>query len=541
MIKKIIILVLTLSLAMSTVLQANEKKLIDAMTEHLECYPVELLSLEKQSPSIIRQDLCLASIYHETGARPLWVSENGPSDRAAIILKYLENADKEGLDPLDYQVGQMRRLWQSRTALSLARLDTLITYNVVKYVHDIRHGQLKPYITDPNLFAEAGDRNYDPLGTIEYILQVKDLETFFQTLPPRHEQYRGLKRALALHRKKKLTTKWTIIPNGKSIRPGDEDYRVPAIRKILSSSSDEIVENINFYDGKLEEKVRQFQYFHGLEEDGIIGRHTLKDMNISPDGRIDQIKINMARWRWHDHDLGNDYILVNIANYQLYGYRNGALELTLPVIVGKLQHQTPVFSDQIKYIDFNPYWNIPPSIAVNEELVNLRKNPQYLIERNIHLFSSWQADAVKLDSSSMDWSQISESQMARFKLRQDPGPSNALGRIKFVFPNTYAVYMHDTPARDLFAKNNRSFSHGCIRVGSPEKLANFILEEQIGFDDSDVGELLDSIERKVVHVEPSLAVHITYQTAWVDKEDRIHFNRDIYGRDKKLNKAIMTK
>jgi murein L,D-transpeptidase YcbB/YkuD len=215
------------------------------------------------------------------------------------------------------------------------------------------------------------------------------------------------------------------------------------------------------------------------------------------------------------------------------------MKIHFPVIVGKSQHQTPVFSDRVMYIDFNPYWNIPPSIARNEELPRLRKDRLHLVKRHIRLFSSWRADAVELDPTTMDWNTISRSQISGFKLRQDPGPWNALGRVKFVFPNKYDVYMHDTPTQNLFSRNKRDFSHGCIRVSDPPSLALFILSrETSGWNREKIDAIFKSGKRKIVRPDVLVPVHITYQTAWVDKNGLICFNRDIYRRDRKLGQAL---
>ncbi|WP_300465436.1 L,D-transpeptidase family protein [Desulfobacula sp.] len=526
---------------------AGERDLAEAMADHLACYPVELLSFKEQNPSIVREDVCLAVIYHESGAEPLWVSEDGPGMRAGIILKYLKNAGNEGLDPDDYQVETIADLWTDPNLESLAKLDTLLTYNMVKYVHDVSYGQLKPYIVNPELFAEAGERGFDPLAMIETILATENLDAFFQSLPPHHRQYRGLRKGLLHYGRLKYSGQWQMLSDSKSIRPGDEDERIVAIRKRIAllenaSMEDSKTGNSSVYDDTLLEKVVLFQQNHGLYQDGILGRNTIRELNISPEDRLTQIKVNMARWRWQDHSLGDKYILVNIANYRLYTYAAGELEFSLPVIVGKFQHQTPVFSDRIKYLELNPYWNVPPSIARNEDLPELRKNPNYLVEKNIRLFSNWQEDGVELDSTVIDWGRVSPTEMARFKLRQDPGPTNALGRVKFVFPNRYAVYLHDTPAKNLFSEQKRSFSHGCIRVSEPEKLAVFLLDaEGSEWNSARVNDLINLGKRTVLKIHPPIHVHITYQTAWVDKDDQIIFNGDVYGRDEKLYKALFIK
>ena len=526
---------------------AGADDLSGAMADHLECYPVELLSFKKQKPSIIKKDVCLAAIYHESGAEPLWVSNDGPGKQADIILKYLKKAGDDGLEPADYQVDERARLWADLSLESLAKLDTLLTFNMVKYVHDISYGQLKPYMVDPELFAEAGERGFDPLAMVETIQATENLDDFFQSLPPNHRQYKGLKKGLVHYVHMKYSGEWQDLSGRKSIRPGDVDERIIEIRKRIDLLENGIVDNADdehssVYDKDLVEKVILFQQNHGLEQDGIIGRKTMQELNKSPEDRLAQIKVNMARWRWQDHTLGDKYILVNIANYKLYTYDAGKIQFSMPVIVGKFQHQTPVFSDRIKYLELNPFWNVPPSIAINEQLPELKKNASYLVEKNIRLFSNWQEDGVELDSTAIDWHQILPFQMARFKLRQDPGPTNALGRVKFVFPNRYSVYLHDTPTKRLFSEQTRSFSHGCIRVSEPEKLAVFLLNKKDSeWDKEQVDDLIQLGKRKVVRIRPPLPVHITYQTVWVDKNDQIIFNRDVYGRDAKLSKALFGK
>lgn len=538
---KIIVFLLLFYIAMSSTAQAASTTLNEAMAQFLRCYPVELVFRDKQEHSVSRRDVCLATIYHENGVQPLWVTPEGPSQKAAIIKKYLKNADQEGLLVEDYEVDIIQKLWNDPSFDSLAKLDTLLTFNIVKYVHDVSHGQIDAYIADPDLFAEAGKQSFDPVDIIAKLTATEDLDAFLGELPPKNEHYQALKVGLSVYEYLDQTEKWDVIGNGKTIRPGHQDIRIPMIRArllVLAGIYTDASEDIT-YDKDLEQRVILFQDLHGLKEDGLIGKKTIAALNVSPAERIQQIQVNMARWRWQDHDFGDEYVLVNIANFSLHAYRNGELRLNIPVIVGQSQNQTPVFSDRIKYIEINPFWNMPTSIAVEEELPELQKNPHYLVEKNIRLFSSWQEDAVELDSTLIDWSQVTPGQMAGYKLRQEPGPMNALGQLKFVFPNHYAVYLHDTPAKNLFSENKRSFSHGCIRVSSPEKLALFLLEgNDRNWDVDKIRELIDEQARKVLRIQPPIPVHLTYQTAWVDKNGRIHFNEDVYARDLKLRKAL---
>ena len=377
--------------------------------------------------------------------------------------------------------------------------------------------------------------------------KTEDLEAFFQSLPPQHRQYKGLKKAHVQYSGMKYNGQWRKMILRKSIRPGDEDERIIEIKKRIALLENAGLESLttgnrSLFDDILMKKVIRFQLHHGLEPDGIIGPKTMRELNKSPQERLDQIKVNMARWRWHDHTLGDKYILVNIANYRLFTYEAGELKFSMPVIVGELQNQTPVFSDKIKYLEINPYWNVPPSIAKDEELPKLRKNPNYLVDKNIRLFSNWQEDGVEIDSTLIDWHAVTPYQMAGFKLRQDPGPANPLGRVKFMFPNQYVVYLHDTPSKNLFSKQTRPFSHGCIRVSEPAKLAAFLLNEESNkWDTERVNHLINLGKREVLKIRPAIPVHITYQTAWVDKDGQINFNGDVYGRDEKLYQALFIK
>ncbi len=511
------------------------------MARYLACYPVELVVRDKQLPVISRKEVCLAAIYHEKGNQPLWVTENGPSPKAEVIWKYLQKAGDEGLDPQDYQVDEIEALWEETALSTLARLDTLITFNAVKYVHDVSHGQIEPYLANPELFEEAGKPDFDPLLLVEVLLNNEDLDGYFKGLPPQTMHYQALKHGLAKYRELNTNEGWDPIASGKTLREGDNDLRIPLIRARLARLAGEIPDEqySKVYDEDLVLAIKRFQELHGLKRDGVIGKKTMAALNTTPAERLDQIKINMARWRWQDGDFSDEYVLVNIADFFLYIYKEEELQLLMPVIVGKFQHQTPVFSDSIRYLEFNPFWNVPTSIAVKEDLPELRENPNYLVSKNIRLFSSWQEDAVELDSTIIDWPLVTKSEMAGYRLRQDPGPSNALGQLKFVFPNHHAVYLHDTPAKNLFGEDNRSFSHGCIRVSDPAGLALYMLKRQDSeWDAEAVQELIEAGERKVVLLKPSLPIHITYQTAWVDKTGEIHFNTDIYGRDELLKQAL---
>jgi murein L,D-transpeptidase YcbB/YkuD len=284
----------------------------------------------------------------------------------------------------------------------------------------------------------------------------------------------------------------------------------------------------------------KFQTRHGLDPDGTIGPKTLAALNVPVAGRIKQIIVNMTRWRWQKHDLGEKYILVNIAHFDLTAFEAGHFAFGMRVIVGEEQKQTPIFSDSIKTIVINPYWTIPRSIARNEELEKLRKDPDCLTKRHIRLFSDWEDNATEIEPTKIDWQTVSWTRMGQYRLRQDSGPWNALGRIKFIFPNKYKVYLHDTPSQSLFSRTKRDFSHGCIRVSDPVRLAAFALSRQRGeeWTEERIINAVNEQERIGISLSEKLPVHITYQTAWFDKHEIVCFNYDVYGRDKKLLRAL---
>jgi len=277
-----------------------------------------------------------------------------------------------------------------------------------------------------------------------------------------------------------------------------------------------------------------------LNPDGVIGKQTMAAMNVSVTDRIEQIVINMERYRWLKRFNDDRLVAVNIAGFRAAAGKPGAFDLTMPVIVGKTYHATPVFSEIIKYVEFNPYWNLPASIARTETLPKLKQDPLYLQKHNMRIFQGWEEGAPELDATTMDWSKISERDMNRYRVRQDPGPNNALGTLKIMFPNKYSVYLHDTPAHGLFKQEQRAFSHGCIRMSRPAEMAAWVLGgEEKGWNVERVNKIVNDRERQVVVLDEPIPVYILYRTAFVNPEENmLHFYADIYGRDNLLATAL---
>ena len=513
-----------------------------AFSRHLMCFPIQLVNINNQEISIINEKLCLATVYTAIGMQPLWVSEKGPGEKAALVLQSLEKADLQGLQPTDYNVKEIKSLWQTGKADELAQLETQLTLNFIKYAHDVSRGRIAPFQADPVLFAEAGDSHFKPALIVEQALAASDFAAYLAALPPSNSYYMKLRDALQSYRNIARAGGWPTVPAGETLHPGDRDKRIILVRRRLAGTA-EITrsdDDTALYDEELVQAVKDFQKEFGLEPDGLIGRKTLAALNTSPEELINKIILNMDRWRWQKNDFGRRYIMVNIANFDLTAVADGRVVLQMAVIVGKEQHQTPVFSHNVQYVDFNPFWNVPPSIAQNEDLPELRKDPYYLVHRKVRLFSGWQDDAVELDSTTIDWQAVTGEQMKRFKLRQDPGPWNALGPVKLVFPNQFNVYIHGTPQQELFKHTSRSFSHGCIRASQPLELALFALsEENPPWSMEKIREIIARGERQVANISTPLPVYITYQTVWIDNSGIIHFNNDVYGRDAKLAEVLL--
>jgi murein L,D-transpeptidase YcbB/YkuD len=309
------------------------------------------------------------------------------------------------------------------------------------------------------------------------------------------------------------------------------------MRARLRASGDITVDSAkpDVYDPALVMAVKRFQKRHGLEPDGVVGKQTVAAMNVAVEERIRQIVLNMERWRWLPEDLGDRYILVNIAGFKLTLVDSGAVWDRMRVAVGKPYRRTPVFSDRIRYLEFNPYWTVPYSIATRDLLPKIKKNPGILKVKGYELLR----DGKSVAPETINWSSLSRKNFP-YTLRQKPGPKNALGRVKFMFPNQFAVYLHDTPGRQVFGHASRAFSSGCIRLARPIDLAELVLRETPGWKRERIDAVLETGKRTVVNLAKRLPVHLTYSTAWSGEGGTINFRPDIYGRDKSLHEALFS-
>jgi murein L,D-transpeptidase YcbB/YkuD len=521
----------------------DPRDLCDAIDRQIHRSADDLVDQPGSGTRRPRMNPNLVRLYHARDMQPYWVTPEGPNLAADILRSALVASGSHGLNPADYAVGQIDRAWERKNPASLARLELLLTLELGTYVSDLVEGRHQPRDFDPELFPTACDCAIDPADLVERSLAAPDLRAFLEEQAPPFPQYRGLREKLAEYRALAARGGWPQVPPGDSLKPGQKDLRIIAVRKRLSVTGEwpgDGPPDDPVYDDALAAAVRRFQGHHGLDPDGVIGRATLAAMNVPVDRRIIQIIVNMESWRWVGRDHGDWWLAVNIPSFELTVLRHGKIDLSIPVIVGDEYHMTPVFSDRLRYVEFNPSWEVPLSIAKKEMLPKLREDPSYLVKEHIRIFSGWANDADEIASTAVNWSEVKPDDMGRWRMRQDPGPANSLGSLAFIFPNPFDVYLHDTPAQGLFGLPKRAFSHGCIRVSKALELAAYVLGgPDKGWTEDRVRDLITKGHNEVAHLDPSLPIYILYNTAVFDPESRgLFFYEDIYGRDALLEKAI---
>jgi murein L,D-transpeptidase YcbB/YkuD len=359
------------------------------------------------------------------------------------------------------------------------------------------------------------------------------------SLPPPAPDYGRLVDALRRYRAIAAHGDWPRVDAGTPLRPGDDDARVAALRTRLAAEDERVASGLDTrYDGQLEDRVRRFQSRHGLSADGIVGRATIRSLNVSAADRARQITLNLERWRWLPRDFGRHYIVVNVADAVLHVVLDGQTVLTSRVVVGDVRHPTPVVRTRMDAIILNPRWSVPTSIAVAEILPRIRENARYLAENHMVILERRESDPFGLK---IDWATI-PSDPFPFRLQQEPGPDNPLGRIKFDVPNRFDVYLHDTPSRSLFMRPVRTASHGCIRVERADDLALHVLTDGTGrWTKRRLEEAIASPGSPRIALVRPLPVYILYWTAFVDPDGAVQFRDDVYGRDRRLADLLVSR
>lgn len=494
----------------------------------------DLIDNEPSLPLPIRQrGEALRAYYSKPENGLLWLER----PRMPMLIARMKAAEDDGLDPTAYPVAQLSRLMGAATATdtrSKAIVELYFSAAFLEYASDIQVGRFLPRKVDPGFYQQ--DKSINQLAALTGLAKQPDLSRFFRAWQPQIMDYEDLRETLSQYRAFERAGGWPQVPMGDTLKPGMRDPRVPALRARLAYTDNAdpkpSAEGDDFYDRDLANAVAGFQERHGLDADGIVGKSSIVALNVPVGDRIEDIVLAMERIRWLPANLGADRLVVNIAGFELREYRQDRLRDIMAVVVGKPYSRTPVFSDMVKYVEFNPYWNVPGTIAVKEYLPKLRQNPAGLAADGFEVVQGTKVSPV----NAIDWSRYGPGNFP-FQLRQRPGPKNALGRLKIMFPNKFDVYLHDTPARTLFVKADRAFSHGCIRLSRPIDAAVAVLSGTPGWDRDRINATIATGDRTVANLAQPLPIHITYFTAWSD-HGVANFRSDIYEQDAKLAAAL---
>jgi len=476
-------------------------------------------------------------VYRDREYRPIWVHGARPERRARELVRAICRSGEEGLRPTDFDLAELRtalqELKEKRPDPSdLAALDLRLTAIMLGFGTDLLSGRLDPRMVDDGWYLTTRRSSVD--STLRAALRDDDSPDVLESLRPRQKEYAELADALKEYREILRTGGWGAVPPGPALKEGDRGERVAALRRRLHATGDLASgTKSDVFDDDVAGAVARFRVRHGLFADSMADQATIGAMNVPVETRIRQIEVNLDRYRWLPAEFSKRYILVNIPDFRLYAYDSGKLRFEQRVIVGdQYQNATPVFADSMTYLVFRPEWNVPSSILVREILPSLQDDDDYdLAARGLEVVDS--TGKVVKDPSEIDWDDVDTADL-RYRIRQKPGPANALGRVKFMFPNRFNIYLHDTPSRKLFERNRRTLSHGCVRVEDPVQLAGFVLDGQDGWNEGRIGEALNDSAKgnRMVSLERPLPVYLMYLTAFV-RDGEVQFRNDPYGKDRR--------
>ncbi len=489
-------------------------------------------------------------------APPRFTDAGRPNDAARNLFRALDVADAHGLEAAEYgraRIAELISLPEPLDERRAAEFDALLERAFMGFGADLCAGRLDPLSRRPR--TEAAAAPCDLPGAFAAAIQGRDFAGALSRLAPQSEPYRKLQAMLSSLRERVAAGGWPQVPalkQGDKIEPGMTDERLPAVRARLQSTGElaapperarrgrpeAAAPDPNLYDDTLKEAVIRFQERHGLNPDGVIGKGTSAAMNATAEWRLCQAKIALDRLRGLNRKFSEGrFIVVNVPDFGVKVHDGGKVALAMKAIVGRVDRKTPMMSDLMRLIVFSPQWHVPRSIAVKDKLPEVRKDPEFFEKHGMRLYARNENGIEEVDPSTVDWEGMDGGSFD-YTIVQKTGDDNALGRVKFLFPNKDNVYLHDTPTRSLFANGVRTFSSGCIRIQKPQELAEYLLKDQEGWDRPRIESAMKRSGELAVTLKDPIPIHIVYLTAWADADGTMQFRDDVYGHDRSIAKIL---
>ena len=576
--KYILLTILLINSTFATSLDTNTTNIQDTNTSTVIDYHSHIKSYftKRKAIGVNIQKSLLRKYYKKWKYEPIWFEEDGTLNPISNeLIRFAKNdkviSDKSkkfyNLKRIDELISKYEN--ESLTTKETLQLDFLLTNLYDNYISNIAKGSInwkefQEYLEElheeDDIVAnwEKYKARVNKYKLLKNTLINNDINISINSVNYTYPNANKLYSKLLEYEEVQKNGGYIKVPSvRRSLKVGMKSKVVPILKKRLIQSNDYIVEDTNttlvsdnnttiktpnnIYTKKLSNAVKNFQRNHGLYVDGICGRDTIRHLNISVKHKIDQIKVNLERMRWMKRDLGDEYLLVNIPDYNLRYYSDNKEQLKLSVIVGTKKHPTPIFSHRLSTVVLNPYWRVPERIAQREIVPKLIDNPNYLDNKDMNIHPDWNIKSETIEPTDINWTQFAQNEEQKekkiypelpYRFIQVPGDKNPLGKMKFLFRNKYMVYIHDTNTRDFFKRRKRAFSHGCIRLHNPHKLLATIEEKEKALDPIKDKEILEGIEQTEFSLNKKIPIHIIYLTTWVDDNNNIQFRDDIYGYDK---------
>ena len=478
----------------------------------------------------------LTSFYSARGFRPIWFDDKGRLARADELIDILGHAELEGLNSKAYFLDDIRKYAAAADLDEAVRLEMWLSAALYRYAHDRYSGWLGHTGSDPDWHIP--NSVLDSRQLFSDVADNASITDILSRLSPLQQPYRRLREQLQRYRDIAAQGGWGKIWT--PMKQGEHPVDIHKLRQRLQLEGDLVAGQPGdeaYFDAALAQAVKRYQRRHGLEASGVVDNPTLHSFNISVEDRIAQIKVNMERWRWLPRDLGHRYVAVNMTGFELAVMDGGEVELTMPVIIGEPFRETPAISGVISTFVYNPYWTISKNIMWDTFIPGQIRDPDYLTKRSIHVFRGW-AEPVEVDPKTVDWSALDPETNSPYWMRQDPGPGNALGSMKFLFSNPFHIYLHGTPAKHLFERSVRTLSHGCIRVKDPATLAAALLGDNSAQMKAEIDSKIRSRANEKVYLPVSVPIYLMYWTAWIGEDGVLNFRDDIYSRNAMLRTKL---